>query len=72
MKKPLWTQKLSDEKLLKMLNYAQDIEACGNTNSTEVWNIVDTWYTNNVGIERLTLFCIDVYKEAAFRWMYSR
>lgn len=68
MNRPLWVQKLSDEKLKNMLEYTQDIEATGVARAEEVWHIVETWYSQKVGIERLMAFSIDVWKEAAFRW----
>ena len=51
-----------------MLEYTQDIEATGVARAEEVWHIVETWYSQKVGIERLMAFSIDVWKEAAFRW----
>ena len=68
MNTPLWVQKLTDEQLTKMLDYVQTIEATGVNRFDEVWNIVETWYDQKVGIERLTAFCIDVWKEASSRW----
>lgn len=68
MNRPLWVQKLSDEQLKEMLSYTQDIEILGGTDNEKVWNIADTWYSQNVGIERLLSFSVDVWKEAAYRW----
>ena len=69
MNRPLWVQKLSDERLKEMLSYVQDIEILGSTDNEKVLNITETWYDQKVGIERLMAFSIDVWKEAALRWV---
>lgn len=68
MSRSLWVQKLSDEHLRKMLECAQDFEASGVVRWDKVWHILETWYDQKVGIERAMEFCVDVWKEAAFRW----
>ena len=51
-----------------MLSYTQDIEIFGGTDNEKVLSITETWYDQKVGLERLMVFSIDVWKEAAYRW----
>ena len=69
MNRPLWVQKLSNEQLKEMLEYARDIEASGVIYSEMARRIINTWYSHKVGMERAMAFSVDVWKEAAFRWM---
>ena len=69
MNRPLWVQKLSDKQLKEVLEYARDSEAYGVVHSEKVRSIIDTWYSHKVGLERVMAFSVDVWKEAAFRWM---
>jgi|GEM_PF-4534106 len=69
MKRPLWVQKLSNAQLKEMISYADDIEITGKVRFNEVKNILIAWYYQRTGMERAIAFCVDVYKEAAFRWM---
>lgn len=68
IKRPLWTRKLSDEKLHKYLDEINNFELHGGTDSELLLNTSEAYYSNSVGMERLLLLSIDVYKEAAFRW----
>lgn len=68
IKRPLWTRKLSDDKLLKYLDELNKFELMGSTDSELLHDTADAWYSNSVGVERLLLLSTDVYKEAAFRW----
>lgn len=68
MKRPLWVQKLSDDRLKQMLIYVQDIEILGITKSEEVLHIIDTWYSHINEDKRLITFSMDVLKEVACRW----
>lgn len=69
MKRPLWVQKLSNAQLKEMISYAGDIEITCKVRFNEVKNILIAWYYQRTGMERAIAFCVDVYKEAAFRWM---
>lgn len=69
MKRPLWVQKLSDAKLKEMITYAESIETTGEIRFIKARNIINTWYDHHTGMERGVAFCIDVYKEACFRWI---
>lgn len=71
MKRPLWVQKLSDKQLKEMLVYVEDMERAGGTQEEKVLNIIETWYDQKVGLEKLLAFSIDVWKEAAFRWQHQ-
>ena len=68
MNRMLWTQKLSDEKLKDIMDKVEDLQIKGATNDEELCNLSETWYDNSVGMERLMVLSIDVWKEAAFRW----
>lgn len=71
MNRPLWVQKLSDEKLKEMLSQIQDFEITGVIQHNEVRNIINTWYDQNTVMEKMIACSIDVWKEAAFRWWKS-
>lgn len=66
--RPLWTQKLSDDKLKKLLDKVDDLQITGATEDDELQNLAETWYDNSVGMERFMALSIEVWKEAAFRW----
>ena len=72
VKRPLWTRKLSDEKLYKYLGELNEFELRGETNSELLLDTAETWYSHLVGMERLLRLSIDVYKEAAFRWYIEK
>lgn len=71
MKRMLWTQKLSDDKLKEILDKVDDLQISGTTGDEELQNLAETWYDNSVGMERFMALSIDVWKEAAFRWRRS-
>ena len=52
-----------------MVTYAESIEATGEIRFIKARYIINTWYDHYTGIERGVAFCIDVYKEACFRWI---
>lgn len=66
--RPLWVQKLSDEQLRKLLSQVWDFEISGVIQHDEVRHIINTWYDQNTGMEKMMACSIDVWKEAAFRW----
>lgn len=68
VKRPLWTRKLSEEKLHKYLNELNEFELRGTTNSELLLDTAETWYSNKVGIEGLLQLSVDIYKEATYRW----
>lgn len=68
IKRPLWTRKLSDDKLHQYLDALNELELRGGTDSNLLHDTADTYYDNSVGMERLLLLSIDIYKEASFRW----
>lgn len=72
MYRPLWVQKLSDDKLKQIIEDIQALEAIGSTDKEYLRQIADTWYVSKTGIGRLMLMSNDCYKEAAFRWMSNR
>lgn len=68
MQRMLWTQKLSDDKLKKILDKVDDMQITGVTSNEELRNLAETWYDNSVGMERFMALSIDIWKEAAYRW----
>lgn len=68
IKRPLWTRKLSDDKLCQYLDALNVLELRGGTDNELLHNTADAYYDNSVGMERLLLLSIDIYKEASFRW----
>lgn len=68
IKRPLWIRKLSDDKLCQYLDALNELELRGGTDSELLHDTADTYYDNSVGMERLLLLSIDIYKEASFRW----
>lgn len=71
MQRMLWTQKLSDQKLKKILDKVDDFQITGVNRDEELQNLAETWYDNSVGMEWFMALSIDVWKEAAFRWRRS-
>lgn len=69
MKRPLWVQKLSDNKLKEILGKVDELQITGVTGDEELRSLAETWYDNFVGMERFMSLSIDIWKEAAFRWM---
>lgn len=72
MKRPLWVQKLSDNKLKEILSKIDELQNTGATGDEELRSLAETWYDNSVGTERFMALSIDVWKEAAFRWANLR
>ena len=68
IKRPLWTRKLSDEKLCKYLDEINEFELRGGTDSELLSYTVLTHYDNKVSVEQIKCLANDVYKEASFRW----
>ena len=69
---PLWIQKLNNEKLSELLNKIDDLQLKGSTSDEELISLSETWYDNNVGMERFTRLSIDAWKEAAYRFTETR
>lgn len=65
----LFLEKMCDTDLRKLISEINDFERLGATNSKIILKYADTWYSNTVGIERLMRLTIDVYREAAERWL---
>lgn len=68
MKRPLWTQKLSDEKLRIYIKKVEFLEEIGTIEDKEILSLADTWYDTCMKSEQLMRLSIDLWKEAAFRW----
>ena len=68
MKRPLWTQKLSDEKLRIYIKKVEFLEEIGTIEDKEILSLADTWYDTCMKTEQLVRLSIDLWKEAAFRW----
>jgi hypothetical protein len=68
MKRPLWTQKLSDEKLRIYIKKVEFMEEIGTIEDKEILSLADTWYDTCMKTEQLMRLSIDLWKEAAFRW----
>jgi hypothetical protein len=68
MKRPLWTQKLSDEKLRIYIKKVEFLEEIGTIEDKEILSLADTWYDTCMKTEQLMRLSIDLWKEAAFRW----
>lgn len=69
---PLWLQKLNDEKLSELLDKIDDLQLKGSTSDEELILLSETWYDNNVGVERFVRLSIDAWKEAAYRFANDR
>jgi hypothetical protein len=63
-----WVQLLSDNELKKYFNLTQDFEHSGFI-PNEMRVILNTEYDQSSYLERAVAFCIDIWKEAAFRWI---
>ena len=68
IKRPLWTGKLSDDKLRKYLGELNDRELKGNTNSELLLDTAEAFYFSKSIEKNLESLAVDIYKEAAFRW----
>lgn len=62
-----WVQLLSYNELKKYFNLTQDFEHNGFI-PNEMRVILNTEYDQSSYLERAVAFCIDIWKEAAFRW----
>lgn len=62
-----WVQLLSDNELKKYFSLTQDFEHNGFI-PNEMRVILNTEYDQFSYLERAVAFCIDVWKEEAFRW----
>ena len=67
MERAEWVQLLSDNDLKKYFELKRDFEHDGFI-PDEMRVILNTEYDQFSYLERATSFCIDVWKEAAFRW----
>lgn len=68
MHRPLWVQKLTDQKLKELLEKIDDLQNTGSTGDEELRSLSETWYDNRVGVDRFIALSIDVWKEAALRY----
>lgn len=68
MHRPLWVQKLTDQKLKELLEKIDDLQNTGSTGDEELRSLSETWYDNRVGVDRFIALSIDVWKEAALRF----
>lgn len=68
-KSKLFLEKMSDGELKNLVTVINDFERVGSTDNELVWRYADTWYYNNVGLERLMQLTIDTYREASDRWL---
>lgn len=62
-----WVQVLSDNELKKYFSLTQDFEHSGFI-PNEMRVILNTEHDQSSYLERAVAFCIDIWKEAAFRW----
>lgn len=66
--RPLWTCKLSDDKLKQYLDAIDEFELKGDTDNELLLNTADTWYYSGDRDENLRNLANDIYKEATVRW----
>ena len=69
--RPLWTCKLSNDKLKQYLDALNEFELKGNTDNELLLHTAETWYSNTVQINNIASLANDIYKEAAVRWYES-
>lgn len=67
MERAEWVQLLSDNELKRYFNLTQDFERNGFI-PDGIRVILNTEYDQSSYLERAIAFCIDIWKEAAFRW----
>ena len=68
IKRPLWTRKLSDDKLRKYLDEINQCKLHNSVASELIQDTIDCWYSKvskEIGMKSLF---VDIYKEAAYRW----
>lgn len=71
MKRLLWTQKLSNQKLKLLLEKTEYMEELGKTNDEEINTLANTWYDEDDMESSINRLTVDIWKEAAFRWKQS-
>lgn len=71
MKRLLWTQKLSNQKLKLLLEKTEYMEELGRTNDEEINTLANTWYDEDDMESSINHLTVDIWKEAAFRWKQS-
>ena len=71
-RRPLWTCKLSDDKLKQYLDAVDEFELKGSTDDELLLNTADTWYYSDDRNENLRNLVKDIYKEATVRWYDSK
>ena len=69
MNKPLWVQELTYDQLAEMLNFIEDAEIKGITDSSTLLLTMNTWYDHLLKEQQLVNLSIDIRKEAADRWL---
>lgn len=67
MERAEWVQLLSDNELKRYFNLTQDFER-NRFIPNEIRVILNTEYGQSSYLQRAIAFCIDIWKEAAFRW----
>ena len=69
MNKPVWTRKLSNQKLQQYLDALNEWELTDRTTNELLLNTVAMYYHAPTTIDTLMMhLALDVYKEAAVRW----
>jgi len=68
MERKLFLKKMSNADLKELIVLLDDLDIKGYTESEKLRSYADTWYSNNVGLERLLLLRLDVYSEIVHRW----
>lgn len=68
----LWAEKLSDEKLMGLLEKINEMEINGYTDCEELIGYADGYYRAPVRIQRLLDAVADARKEAALRWVQMK
>ena len=72
MHRPLWTTKLSNDKLKQYLDALNEFELRGTTDNELLLSTAEAWYHNPVQINNLMSLANDIYKEATVRWYESK
>lgn len=65
----LWAEKLSDEKLMMILEKIYEMEITGSTDDQDLINYADSYYKAPTRILRLLGVAADARKEAAIRFV---
>lgn len=69
MNRKLFLEKMSDDKLKEVFEKIEDAQINCGTDDEEIIFLVDTYYSNKTGIERLLFLAMDIYRECAIRWI---